>query len=104
MPLPIVPAPMTTTALSFGSASAIGGLRLLQRRALAQPGLPVGQAGCDGPPAEGVEAVVEVAQRADDGHVADSERCLGQRLRLVVELAQGCACLQIEGVDQRLQR
>src|SRR3954454_23120670 len=106
MPLPIVPAPMTTTALatgrpSEGEESAIDGLRALERRALRQLGLPVGEARRRLAPADRAEAVVQIAERAADRDVADRQRGLGERQRLVVELLQAGVDLQHEGGDQR---
>src|SRR5881392_1743315 len=107
MPLPMVPAPMTTTALSLDSAvafSTIDGLRALERGTTCNVRMPFGQARRNAPPAQRVEPVVQVAERAADGHVADRERRFGQRLGLVVEQRERRPRLELEGLDQRLQR
>ena len=89
MPLPMVPAPMTTTALSIGSAcgkecvvSAIDGLRgsgrkggCWHRRHTSRPGAAPARA------SRGVEAVVEIAERA-----AERRRGRSRTARLVERL------------------
>src|SRR5256885_7080061 len=111
MPLPMVPAPMTTTALSVDSAvalewvgSTIDGLRGLKRGTGPDLGKPLRQPRRDRAPAEPVEPVVEVPERTCDRDVADGERRLGECLRLVVEQREGGPRLELEGIDQRLQR